>query len=124
MMQKSNGSYEEASENFTLFLRDHPSADSYYLQKAKVEIDACTLAPKIIEKPLNLTIEHLLDVKVNTAYSEFNGSQLGDTALMFSALRPVVAGEVETFIPNTFVSNIYIGMATQAGWSNQCSRFS
>ncbi len=117
LMQKSNGEYQEAMENFTIFLREQADAESYYLQKAKLEVDACKEAPKIIEKPLNLTIEHLLDVRVNTAYSEFNANQLGDTALLFSALRPVVPGDVETYIPNTYVSELMLGKATQAGWS-------
>jgi hypothetical protein len=117
MMQKSNGDYVSAKMNFSSFIANYSSQDDYYAKKARVEVEACSLAPKIVDKPLNITIEHLLDAKVNTAYSEFNAIQLGDTALLFSALRPVVAGDIETFIPNTYLSKIYIGWSTQAGWS-------
>jgi hypothetical protein len=117
LMQKSNGDYNGAGENFRLYADENKAKDDYYSQKAKVEINACELARKITQSPLDVSIDHLLDAKVNTPYSEFNAVQLGDTAILFSALRPVVLGDIETFIPNTYASKIYIGWATQAGWS-------
>lgn len=117
LMQKSNGRYSEAGENFKRFLKEHPEAEEYYRQKANLEIQACEIAPVIISKPLNLYVDHLLDVRVNTAYSDFNAQQLWDTALVFSSLRPVIVEEAESFIPNTYVSGIYFALASRAGWS-------
>lgn len=117
MMQKTNGKYAQAARNFSVFALESALNDEYYIQKAKQETEACRLALEILERPLDISIEHLLDVKVNTSWSEFNAAQLGDTALMFSALRPVVTGDLETFIPNTYVSKLYVAEATQAGWS-------
>ncbi len=117
LMQKTLGEYAIAEENFRIFQAENPSAGEYYQKKAQTEQDACRRAPAIIEKPLALNVDHLLDVKVNTSYAEFNAQQLGDTALLFSALRPVQMGNTESFIPNTYVSDLYLAKATQAGWS-------
>jgi hypothetical protein len=117
MMQKATGDYESAGENFAIFIQSQSSADEYYLKKANVEIEACKIAPGLLNKPLNLTISRLFDAKVNTPWAEFNASQMSDTALLFSALRPVVADDAESFIPNAYVTKLYQGTATQAGWS-------
>lgn len=117
MMQKTLGEYTRAGENFQRFAAEHPTVDDYYLKRAAAEPEACRKAADIIAHPLNLTVDHLLDVKVNTSYAEFNAQQLGDTALLFSALRPVQMGNMESFIPNTYVSDLYLAKATQAGWS-------
>jgi len=115
--QKANGKYQQAGENFKQFMLENPTVDDYYLNKSTVEREACALALDIINNPLNISIEHLLDPKVNTAYSEFNAIQLGDTSLMFSALRPLVMEEAETIIDNSYMSSIYIGTLSQSGFS-------
>ncbi|MEI6766568.1 MAG: DUF1573 domain-containing protein [Bacteroidota bacterium] len=117
LMQKSQGKYDEALASFNKYNKRHVGDNDYYSAKTKIEISACSEAKKLTEHKLNITIDHLLDASVNTAYSEFNAFQLGDTALIFSGLRPISAGTEESFIANAYISKVYIATATMAGWS-------
>lgn len=117
LMQKSQAKYDDAQAGFEAYMLRHSKDNDYFSAKAKLEIMACSEAKTMMAHKLNITIDHLLDAAVNTPYSEFNAFQLGDTALLFSALRPVSAGNEESFIPNAYLSKIYIATATMAGWS-------
>lgn len=118
MMQKSVEEYENAYQNFkTYYNQNSQNINDYYVKKSRVEMDACTEAPQLIQNEKNVLIEHLTDSKINTPYSEFNARQLGDTMLVFSALRPILAGSFDTYIPNSYISKIYQAIATNSGWS-------
>ncbi len=118
MMEKSTEEYTHALIHFRSYYNEHKNKpDDYYVQKAKVEIDACKDAPALIEKKKNVLIEHLNDGNINTPYSEFNAVQLSDTALVFSAMRPIFSGDYDSYISNGYISKIYISRASNAGWS-------
>lgn len=118
MMNKSNGRYDEAGENFQLFLNTYAKKDDFFAKKAKLEVSACILAKKIVENKLSLKIDHLVGSRINTSFSEFNALQIGDNDLYFSSLRPVSEGDFETFIPNAYISKIYIAKNSAKGWTN------
>lgn len=117
MMQKSLGQYDKALINFRAYFNENKDkADTYYIDKSKVEIQACQEAPAMLAQKKNVLIEHLNESSINTSFSEFNAVQLSDTALVFSALRPLTAGDFDTYIPSAYLSKIYITQTTVAGW--------
>ena len=118
MMEKSMEEYDDALKNFSVFYSENSSnVNDYFTKKSRVEIDACKEAPDIIAHKKNVLISHLVEGKVNTPFSEFNAHQLSDTALVFSAMRPITAGKFDTYIPNAYLSKIYMAKSTVAGWS-------
>jgi hypothetical protein len=118
MMEKSLGDYAFALNDFKVYYTENShEVNDYYTRKARVEVDACKEAPQLIEKKKNVLIGHLVEGKINTSFSEFNAHQLGDTALVFSAMRPITEGTFDTYIPNAYKSKIYIARSTVTGWS-------
>ncbi|MEI6122593.1 MAG: DUF1573 domain-containing protein [Bacteroidota bacterium] len=118
MMEKSTEEYTHAVIHFRAYFNENKNkTDDYFTKKAKVELEACQEAPMLIANKKNVMIEHLNDGNINTPYSEFNAFQLSDTALVFSALRPIFSGDFDTYISNGYISKIYISKATNAGWS-------
>ena len=117
-MEKSMGNYSEALLHFRAYYNENKNkADVFYVEKARNEILACQEAPKIVAGKKNVLIEHLNESAVNTEFSEFNAVQLSDTALVFSALRPISEGEFDTYIPNAYMSKIYMAKSTITGWA-------
>ncbi len=118
LMEKSLGEYYLALSDFkTYYTQNSQKVDDYFTKKARIEIDACKEAPQLIADKKNVLIEHLVEGKINTPYSEFNARQLGDTALVFSALRPISVGTFDSYIPNAYISKIYMARSTITGWS-------
>jgi hypothetical protein len=118
LMNKSNGKYNEASENFKQFIESYKTKDDYFSKKAKIEVIACQEAKKITDDKLSVKIDHLAGTRINTSFSEFNARQIGDNDLYFSSLRPVSEGDFETFIPNAYISKIYTAKNSAKGWTN------
>jgi hypothetical protein len=118
LMNKSNARYDEAHENFQLFLEKYNKKDDYFFKKANIELNACLEAKKITENKLPVKIDHLAGTSINTSFSEFNALQIGDNELYFSSLRPVSEGDFETFIPNAYISKIYSAKNSAKGWTN------
>jgi hypothetical protein len=106
LMNKSNGRYSEARNNFYSYYNAHKSDDNYFKKKAK----------KLVHDTIPVLIEHLSQ-NVNSPYDEFGALQLGDTALIYSALRPNSTEEFEYLLPNFYLSEIYRSKNTMAGWS-------
>lgn len=116
LMNKSNGRYSDARNNFYSYYNLHKSDDNYFFKKALHEVDACEYARKLIKDTIPVRIDHLSE-NVNTPYSEFGALQLGDTALYYSALRPNSTEEFEYLLPNFYLAKIYKSKTTIAGWS-------
>ncbi len=118
MMEKSIEEYAAALNDFRKYYTDNSqNVNDYYTRKSRVEIDACKEAPDLIANKKNVLIEHLVEGKINTPYTEFNARQLSDTALVFSAMRPITMGDFDTYIPNAYISKVYIAKSTVTGWS-------
>ncbi|HNW90274.1 MAG TPA: DUF1573 domain-containing protein [Bacteroidales bacterium] len=118
LMEKSLGNYTEALLQFRAYYNANKNqADGYYVRKAKTEILACQEATQIIANKQNVLIEHLNESYVNTEFSEFNAVQLSDTALVFSAMKPLSSGDFDTYFPNAYISKIYMAKSTVSGWS-------
>ena len=115
LMTKQTGNYDLASEYFSQSLNKNISSE--FLEKAKLEVDACKKAKWIIQDTLPVKIEHL-GTNINTPYSEFGAIQLSDTALYFSSLRMIVSDELESILPGVFVSKIFYSKMSVAGLSN------
>lgn len=116
VMNKNNGKYAEAKENFKKYTDKNKQPDDYYIKKSVYEQEACDFALQLLRDTLPVKIEHL-DNNVNTTNSEFGAVQLGDTALMFSSLRPVMSENPDLLIPNAYASEIYESKSTVAGWA-------
>jgi len=117
LVEKSQGKYTQALLHFRSYYNENKNkADEYYIEKAKTEILACQEAPQMIANKQNVLIEHLNDSDINSTSSEFNAVQLSDTALVFSAMRPLNSGEFDTYLPNAYLSKIYMSKSTVAGW--------
>jgi outer membrane protein OmpA-like peptidoglycan-associated protein len=118
MMEKSVEEYTAALNDFNIYYAENSQyVNDYYTKKSKVELDACREAPQIIANKKKVLIEHLVEGKINTPYTEFNARQLSDTALVFSAMRPISEGDFDTYIPNAYISKIYIAKSTVTSWS-------
>ncbi|HNW99224.1 MAG TPA: DUF1573 domain-containing protein [Bacteroidales bacterium] len=116
LMNKNNGEYSTAKNNFYKYYNKNKKEDSYYTQKALHEVESCDFAMKLVKDTVSVLIEHLTE-NVNTPYSEFGALQLGDTSLVYSALRPNSADEYQDILPNFYLSRIYSSKNTIAGWS-------
>ncbi len=117
-MEKSLGDYSHALLDFRAYYNENQTkADKYYILKSRNEIIACQEAPGIIADRKNVLIEHLKESAVNTEFSEFNAIQLSDTALVYSALRPVTEDNQDAFIPGAYISKIYMAKSTITGWA-------
>lgn len=116
LMNKNNGKYFVARNNFYSYYNEHKSEDTYFVKKALHETESCEYAMKLMKDTLSVLIEHLTQ-NVNTPYSEFGGFQLGDTSLVYSSLRPNSVEEFEFLLPNFYLAKIYSSSNTIAGWS-------
>jgi len=116
LMNKSNAKYAEAKNNFSSYYNAHKSEDTYYTKKALHEKEACVFAQKLMKDTLPVRIDHL-NQNVNTPYSEFGAQQLGDSILVYSALRPNSTNEIEYLLPNFYLAKVYKSKNTVAGWS-------
>jgi len=115
LMNKSNGKYSEARSNFYLYYTAHKSDENYYSKKALHEVDACEYAKKLMNDTVPVLIDHL-NQNVNSPYDEFGAVQLGDTVLVYSALRPNSTEEFEYLLPNFDLAKVYQSKITMAGW--------
>ncbi len=116
LMNKSNGKYSEAKNNFASYYNSHKSEDTYFEKKALHELTSCETAMKIMSDTLRVIIDHLSE-NVNSPYAEFAAQQLGDTMLVFSALRPMATDEFDYLLPDFYLAKIYKSKSTIAGWA-------
>ncbi len=85
-VQKQQGKYEEAKENYQLYLSENALDNPYYTQTAEKQIDDCDWAIEQLDSTrTNVEVERL-DSSINTPFSEFGPVMIGDT-LYYSSLR-------------------------------------
>jgi hypothetical protein len=117
MMKKSLMEYDDALLDFKkYYMENSQNVNDYFTKKSRVEIDACQDAQKLITNKQLVLITHLSGQGINTPYSEFNPRQLKDSALVFSALRPVSTSESEQNNPHAFQSKILQAINNNKGW--------
>jgi len=117
-MCKHMGNYNKAINYFLSFLEKKPQIENYYINKAKQEINSCKWAIDHLNDSSLYKIEHL-GKNVNTPYSEFGATQLGDSMLIYSSLGKFTENEFETFLPETYLSKIYYSWISVAGYSSK-----
>lgn len=104
--------------SFCLFVNDYLrlGRDSVLLVRANRLAMVCHDSSLLPTDTLNVKITHLART-VNTPWSEFAPLQLGDSLLMFSALRPISSSEFQTFAQLDYRSAIYQSKISVSGYS-------
>lgn len=106
MMMKSNGKYEQAKEMFHKYIARGIFSEEYCsVERASIEISACDSSLFWITHPIDAGIENMKTI--NSPYSEFNPVSIGDSILVFSALRPLVDSDNPLLATGDFLSQIY-----------------
>jgi hypothetical protein len=86
---KNKGQYKEAKKWFVKFSKlkkgKHKFNFDYYLNKSKLEAEACDLAQVWIKSPVGPKLEHL-DTTINSKVSEYAAFE-SDSTLYFSSLK-------------------------------------
>ncbi|MBX2929267.1 MAG: PD40 domain-containing protein [Saprospiraceae bacterium] len=85
MVEKSMGNYQQATRYFTDFIAQYGQADAVHRDLAADQIRQCEWAQEVIANPLRIETSRL-NKNVNTGYTEFGPTPVGDT-LYFSSLR-------------------------------------
>ncbi len=85
-LYQKTGQYEDAIQNYELYISEQEGEDAYLTEKSKVEIEACKWAITEIDNiDPGVKFEHL-DETVNTPYSEF-GAVWDNDMLFFSSMK-------------------------------------
>ncbi len=116
-MNKYNGKYGLAIRNYKAFYNKYKNNKDYYIKKSLQEISSCNWASEKINDTVAVEITHF-GKNINTPYSEFGAQQLGDSMLVYSSLRRVVANDFESFLPDVYLSKAYFSWISVAGYSS------
>ncbi len=85
-VKKNLGKYDEASNYFTKYLKNHKKFNGRIAKLAERDLIDCTWAAKAIDSNLeNITVEHIKQ-GINTPYSEFGAVEV-EGELFFSSMR-------------------------------------
>ena len=87
-MLKSTGNYDEAIEEFTDFRKNFRGKkdDRTYSRMVRIEIEGCDSAKKIMQKPLNVSIENI-NSSVNGPHIELSPVPVNDSTFIYASLR-------------------------------------
>lgn len=85
-MQKFNGDYENAKENFRKFEKTYKNKSSYYAKKARQEVKSCEFAKRMIPGGDGVTIKNAGGL-LNSSDSELSAVLKDDSSLYFSSLH-------------------------------------
>jgi hypothetical protein len=85
-MKQKKGNYKEALDMYRIYLSEHEGEDEYFTTKANKEIESCTWAASLQEYDEEHIKVERLSSQINTKYSEFGATDIGDT-IIFSSLR-------------------------------------
>ncbi len=87
-MLKSTGNYDEAVEEFTDFRKNFRGKkdDRTYNRIVRTEIEGCDSARKIMQHPLNLSIENI-NSSVNGPHIELSPIPVNDSTFIYASLR-------------------------------------
>lgn len=86
-VQKSIGEYQQAISNYRKFLGFSEGVDNFYTKKSNHELIACEQAFYIKLNPVGVDISKI-NANVNSLFSEYGISDIGDSILLFSSFRP------------------------------------
>ncbi|MBI5540470.1 MAG: hypothetical protein HY951_10460 [Bacteroidia bacterium] len=86
-VEKSMGSYQKAQLNFRKYFNANIKTKDYFTEKARHEITSCENALFLTFDPVDTPFNRM-DSTYNSAYSEFQIADFGDTLKYISALRP------------------------------------
>ncbi|MBN2612755.1 MAG: OmpA family protein [Bacteroidales bacterium] len=87
-MLKSMGQYDEAIDEFTKYRRSlrGNKEERTYSKLVRMETEGCDSAKKIIQSPLNVSIENI-NSSVNGPHIEFSPIPFSDTMFIYASLR-------------------------------------
>lgn len=84
-MAKMNGKYDKAAGLFEAFYKKYKGSASYLKKWARVDLEGCELANKLIAEPLQVNIFHL-DTMVNSPYTDVSPMLWNDSTLLYASL--------------------------------------
>ncbi|MBN2683051.1 MAG: tetratricopeptide repeat protein [Bacteroidales bacterium] len=84
---KSTGEYQKAISSYKKFLNYSKELDNFYTKKANHELLACEQAFYLKINPVGVEITKI-NSNVNSPFSEYGISDIGDSILLFSSFRP------------------------------------
>ncbi len=118
-MLKSTGNYDEAIEEFTEFRRNYRGKkdERTFSRMARNEIEGCDSAKKILEHPLNISIENI-NPSVNGPHIELSPVPVNDSVFIYASLRVdsliyFTSENEDTDIP---VRQFYVARKQQHDW--------
>ncbi len=85
-MKQRQGKYEEAKVAYNMYAAENKNEDAYLTQKSEKEVKACDWALLQVNQTLERVKITRLGDEINTPYSEFGATRLGDT-IHYSSLR-------------------------------------
>jgi len=85
-MKQKKGDYQDALDMYNIYLSEHEDEDPYFTTKARKEMESCTWAVSLEEYNKEHIKVERLGSQVNSKYSEFGATDIGDT-IIFSSLR-------------------------------------
>lgn len=107
-LYKSKAQYVEAKKRFLVFLSfksDKPEFQ-YFNTRAKMEVEACDLAPQLMQKPVSVKMESF-GSPVNTKASEFAPLEM-DSVFYFSSMKTIESkGEDPEILNNRIYRSDY-----------------
>jgi outer membrane protein OmpA-like peptidoglycan-associated protein len=103
VMLKMQGKYGEAIVAFNQFIADNPKTLKKAKKQALVEIRGCEMAQRSIKSPEPFTIKNA-GPNVNSSYTESAPYPLGDTALLFSTMKPNEVLQLDKRNPGAMMS--------------------
>ncbi len=107
VMLKMQGEYEEAINQFNVFIADNPKTFKKLKLRAKREIEGAQMAMNSIKDPVAVTVKNA-GPNVNSAYTESSPYPLGDTALLFSTMSQNSPVEVDKTKRERYMSRFMV----------------
>lgn len=116
-MQKFNGDYEPAKENFRKFEKTYKDKSSYFAKKARQEVKSCEFAKRLISDSIDVRIKNAGDF-LNSFDSELSAVLKDDSSLYFSSLRMAGSGssDANEWKGKDYRMQIFKAKKESAGW--------
>jgi len=115
-MQKSNGNYDKAKENFQKFKKEYKGDDRDLKKSAAKEVEFCDSAKNIISKEKKIIVTHL-EGDINKVHVEASPLSLDENTMIYSSLRTdkkeyIYEGDTN----NALVRKMYIAKKENNEW--------
>ncbi len=119
LMQKMNGKYDLANENFLKFKKKcrNLKESRLYRKMTQNEILGCELAPKIIDSSLKVLVTHL-DTSINKAHIDYAPVSIDAETMLYSSLKE---DKIKYYNPNDTTNKLpvrkfYIAKKSGENW--------